>query len=221
MTEPTRDAQGRTHASLEHTLHTYRKAWEDEKRKRAALEAEVRELSDALAEITSLNLSSEKGKGWSADAKMQGASVELWVASLVDLFKAQGGPNYVEASVRDVRDGAMYFVIVGPNTAKSPHTIRRELEAEVASHTAYKLSLLDALGPGMEGRSVPDAIRALRAEVERLRAKAAIVDAMERGEIHVARGADQWAIYHTGVAKKFRAPTLLAAYAAATREGTQ
>lgn len=95
------------------------------------LEAEVRELSDALAEITSLNLSSEKGKGWSADAKMQGASVELWVASLVDLFKAQGGPNYVEASVRDVRDDATYFVIVGPNTAKSPHTIRRELEAEV------------------------------------------------------------------------------------------
>lgn len=45
---------------------------------------------------------------------------------------------------------------------------RAALEAEVASHTAYKLSLLDALGPGVEGRSVPDAIRALKAQVERL-----------------------------------------------------
>lgn len=49
MSDTTRDAHGRTHASLEHTLHTYRKAWEDEKRNRTELEAEVESLRKLAA----------------------------------------------------------------------------------------------------------------------------------------------------------------------------
>lgn len=61
------------------------------------------------------------------------------------------------------------------------------VERRVASaHVAEKLALLDALGPCApedEGRSIPDAIRALRAEVERLRECAAFVAALDAGEI--------------------------------------
>jgi len=103
----------------------------------AALRAEVERITrerdeavDALSEIKTYNLSGESGKGWKADATMQGKAVELFVASLVDLFKAKGGPNYVEASIRDVRDDKTYFVIVGPHSAKSPHKLREDAERE-------------------------------------------------------------------------------------------
>jgi hypothetical protein len=94
------------------------------------------EASNALAEITAMDLSGEKGKGWKASAQMQGAMMEMFVASMVDAFKDKGGPNYVEASLRDVRDGKKYFCIIGPHSAKSPHTLRQEAEAEVSRLTA-------------------------------------------------------------------------------------
>lgn len=95
-----------------------------------ALLAERDEMSAALSEITKLDLRGEKGKGYSASAEMQGAALELFVTAMVDAFKERGGPNYVEAQLRDPRDHKTYFCIVGPNTGKTPHALRLEAEAE-------------------------------------------------------------------------------------------
>ena len=49
MSREMQDASGRTVASLERTLHTYRRAWEDEKAKVAARDAEWRAAVNGLS----------------------------------------------------------------------------------------------------------------------------------------------------------------------------
>ena len=66
----------------------------------------------------------------------------------------------------------------------------------------------------------------LEAEVERMRAKAAIVDAMERGEVRIIGWSDDRTRFGLlvdtpdGGEDEVTGPSVLAAYAAATREGT-
>lgn len=127
-----------------------------------------------------------------------------------------------------------YDISVADRFAYAAECVQRvpELEAEVASHTAYKLSLLDALGPEVpedEGRSIPDAIRALRAKAE-------IVDAMERVKglrapyisVDFLNDGDErvWRVTYTPEQPRRKrcvgyGSTLTAAYAAATREGSE
>lgn len=82
----------------------------------------------------------------------------------------------------------------------------RSAYAKVANKIAYAAECV---------QRVPE----LEAEVERLRAKAAIVDVMERRDINV-RYLGPWRV--EGVAFKgfAHAPTIPAAYAAATRDGS-
>lgn len=88
---------------------------------------------EGLASIRKLDLSGETGKGWKADIAMQGAALEMFTASMADVFKDKGGPNYVEASLRDVRDGTLYFCIVGPKRGKTPHELRQQAEHALAT----------------------------------------------------------------------------------------
>lgn len=100
-----------------------------------------------------------------------------------------------------------------------------ELEAELDKWREREASVCP------EDFGFEEVIKTLRAEVERLRAKAAIVDAMERGEIELHHAdlhapgepRTQWVCVNTTTHFGYRGTTArdaLAAYAAATREGT-
>lgn len=97
------------------------------------MQAERDAANEGLASIRKLDLSGESGKGWKANVAMQGAALEMFTASMADVFKDKGGPNYVEASLRDVRDGTVYFCIVGPKRGKTPHELRQAAESEIAT----------------------------------------------------------------------------------------
>lgn len=102
--------------------------------------------------------------------------------------------------------------------AYAAECVKRVPEME-ARATAYRSTLQD----------YDVRVGELQAEVERLRAKAAIVDAMEKRHINVRYlGADKdgeletpWRVEGVSFKGFAHGPTILAAYAAATREGTE
>lgn len=106
--------------------------------------------------------------------------------------------------------------------AQMPHSVFPEAREAMADQYAYAAQCVKEVADWRQRYAEAENARVVaEAENARLAAAAAIVEAMERGEIHVARGAGEWAIWHVKRGEKFRAPTLLAAYERATQGGVE